>query len=126
MTSTLLTLAQSTGTCPKCQGNWETCTCTGVAPLAPRAYERDETEIAHQRLGSLLARIVTETDARIPAVRRAPRTVAEMRARINIAAGRACSSCGGQGGQVVDTSSGGVTRRNWQSCGDCGGTGEAR
>ncbi|MDT0432895.1 DnaJ-like cysteine-rich domain-containing protein [Streptomyces salyersiae] len=85
-----------------------------------------EPEIAHQRLGNLLARIVTETDARIPAVRRAPRTVAEMRARINIAAGRACSLCGGQGGQVVDTSSGGVTRRNWQSCGDCGGTGESR
>ena len=89
MTSTLLTLAQSTGTCPKCQGNWETCTCTGVAPLAPRAgviddirreddrkgYERDETDTFHQ----LVDHLVDDGDTRArTAGRRARRTLAEM------------------------------------------------
>ncbi|MGY4983932.1 hypothetical protein ACWCYL_43615 [Streptomyces sp. 900105755] len=37
---------------------------------------------AHRRLGQHLLAIVREQDARIPAGRRAPRTVAEMRARL--------------------------------------------
>ncbi|MFE7757643.1 hypothetical protein [Streptomyces sp. NPDC057429] len=81
---------------------------------------------AEQRLGSHLMRMVREADARIPEGRRAPRTAAEMRARINIAANQACSSCSGAGGRVVDTSGDGVTRQHWQSCSSCGGTGVAR
>ncbi|WP_327372309.1 hypothetical protein [Streptomyces sp. NBC_01217] len=87
-----------------------------------RGYERDETD-QFQRLGTLLLR---ETDARIPTGRRAPRTLPEMRARINIAANQACQSCGGTGGQVVDTSSDGVSRQHWQTCQACGGSGVAR
>jgi DnaJ-class molecular chaperone len=34
-----------------------------------------------------------------------------------------CASCAGRKGQVVDTSSGGVIRQNWISCGPCNGTG---
>ncbi|MEU5416566.1 hypothetical protein [Streptomyces clavifer] len=80
---------------------------------------------AEQRLGSHLIRVVRAADARIPEGRRAPRTAAEMRARINIAANQACGSCSGTGGRVVDTSSDGVSRQHWQSCGACGGTGVA-
>jgi DnaJ-class molecular chaperone len=36
---------------------------------------------------------------------------------------RACQGCGGNKGQIVDTSSDGVTRQNWQTCQACGGTG---
>ncbi|MFF3127849.1 hypothetical protein ACFVRD_37415 [Streptomyces sp. NPDC057908] len=90
-----------------------------------RGYERDETDQL-QRLGSLLLRMVRETDARIPAGRRAPRTLPEMRARINIAANQACQSCGGRGGQVVDTSGDGASRQHWQTCQSCGGSGVAR
>ncbi|MFI8007957.1 hypothetical protein [Streptomyces sp. NPDC086010] len=81
---------------------------------------------AEQRLGSHLIRAVRAADALIPEGRRAPRTAAEMRARINIAANQACGSCSGAGGRVVDTSSDGVSRQHWQSCTDCGGTGAAR
>ncbi|MFJ1930418.1 MULTISPECIES: hypothetical protein [unclassified Streptomyces] len=107
-----------------------------VATLSPRAgtiedIEREDDrkgyepeEVAHQRLGTLLIRMVRETDARVPAGRRAPRTVAEMRAQIN--AGQACTSCGGTGGRIVDTSGDGVSRQTWQSCSACGGTGAAR
>lgn len=34
-----------------------------------------------------------------------------------------CTTCQGRQGQVVDTSSNGVTRQNWQSCSPCNGTG---
>ncbi|WP_331764277.1 hypothetical protein OG524_36845 (plasmid) [Streptomyces sp. NBC_01520] len=81
---------------------------------------------AEQRLGSHLIRVVRAADARIPEGRRAPRTAAEMRARINIAANQACSSCGGTGGRIVDTSGDGVSRQNWESCSSCGGSGVAR
>ncbi|WP_329043490.1 hypothetical protein OHT61_32250 (plasmid) [Streptomyces sp. NBC_00178] len=81
---------------------------------------------AEQRLGSHLIRVVREADARIPEGRRAPRTAAEMRARINIAANQACGSCSGAGGWVVDTSSDGVSRQHWEPCSPCGGTGVAR
>ncbi|MEU3521995.1 hypothetical protein ABZ770_43360 [Streptomyces sp. NPDC006654] len=40
------------------------------------------TDEAHRRLGQHLLAVVREQDARIPAERRAPRTVAEMRARL--------------------------------------------
>lgn len=39
------------------------------------------------------------------------------------AAARQCSTCQGKGGKEVDTSSGGVTRKSWQTCGSCRGTG---
>ncbi|WP_405648984.1 hypothetical protein [Streptomyces uncialis] len=35
----------------------------------------------------------------------------------------ACGECGGTGGRVEDTSSGGVRRQTWISCGPCGGSG---
>ncbi|MCX4489795.1 hypothetical protein OG890_38795 [Streptomyces anulatus] len=41
-------------------------------------------------------------------------------------AGGQCTSCGGYGGKVVDTSEGTVTRQTWHSCIPCGGTGVAR
>lgn len=34
-----------------------------------------------------------------------------------------CTSCGGAGGRTVDTSSGGVSRQTWQTCGSCRGSG---
>ncbi|MFE9645295.1 hypothetical protein ACFYO0_14500 [Streptomyces sp. NPDC006365] len=34
-----------------------------------------------------------------------------------------CEACSGDGGTVVDTSSDGVTRESWKSCGSCHGTG---
>ncbi|MEV4872852.1 hypothetical protein [Streptomyces syringium] len=40
-------------------------------------------------------------------------------------AARKCASCGGEGGRMVDTSGGGVTRQTWQSCTPCGGSGQA-
>ncbi|WP_157880843.1 hypothetical protein [Streptomyces griseoruber] len=87
---------------------------------------------ANRRLGRHLLDVVRRQDAAIPADRRAPRTVAEMHARLAQADGASlpvpqaqqpCSSCGGAGGKVVDTSSGGVTRQSWQSCGSCNGSG---
>ncbi|MFC8887572.1 hypothetical protein ACFT54_09860 [Streptomyces cinereoruber] len=38
-------------------------------------------------------------------------------------AGQACGTCSGNGGKEVDTSSGGVTRKSWQTCSTCRGTG---
>ncbi|MFD4833189.1 hypothetical protein ACFWPV_25515 [Streptomyces uncialis] len=35
----------------------------------------------------------------------------------------ACTACGGNGGRVEDTSSGGVRRQTWISCGSCSGSG---
>ncbi|MGI5532498.1 hypothetical protein ACQEVX_35555 [Streptomyces syringium] len=40
------------------------------------------------------------------------------------AAGK-CGSCRGEGGRMVDTSDGGVTRQTWQSCTACHGSGQA-
>jgi DnaJ-class molecular chaperone len=77
-------------------------------------------------LGAHLLDVVRRQDAAIPAERRAPRTVAEMRARQIAASGQqACGSCGGAGGHTVDSSEGGVTRQHWVRCGACGGTGAA-
>lgn len=36
-----------------------------------------------------------------------------------------CGACAGRGGTTVDTSSGGVIRQNWQTCGSCKGSGNA-
>ncbi|MEV6533659.1 hypothetical protein AB0M86_29375 [Streptomyces sp. NPDC051639] len=81
---------------------------------------------ANHQLGAHLLDVVRRQDAAIPAARRAPRTVAEMRARLIGASGQqSCGSCGGTGGQTVDTSSGGITRQTWVSCGSCHGTGVA-
>ncbi|MER5200512.1 hypothetical protein ACWD3J_44135 [Streptomyces sp. NPDC002755] len=81
---------------------------------------------AHRRLGQHLLDVVRRQDAAVPAGRRAPRTVAEMRARQIAASGQqACGSCQGTGGHTVDTSSGGITRQGWMRCGTCQGTGHA-
>ncbi|WP_435841873.1 hypothetical protein [Streptomyces globisporus] len=91
--------AATTGTCPKCQGNFETCRCTGCvavlhrhaetvpAPTAAggyggwedednqRGYERDETDQFRRVVG----RLVADGDRRAAAAgRRARRTRAEM------------------------------------------------
>lgn len=93
MTRTIPTRAGST--CPICEGNFETCRCTGTAPLgSPRAgvaddirreddrgghdgrgYERDETDRFHQ-----LVRQLTDQgdDLAVAAGRQARRTLAEM------------------------------------------------
>ncbi|SEF18996.1 hypothetical protein [Streptomyces sp. Ag109_O5-10] len=67
------------------------------------------TDEANRRLGQHLLAVVREQDARIPAERRAPRTVAEMRARLAAVAlddseQDACGLCG-----------------RWTLCGPCGG-----
>ncbi|MEU0060401.1 hypothetical protein [Streptomyces sp. NPDC006334] len=94
----------------------------------PAAAEQD----ADRRLGQHLLAVVRAQDAAIPAHRRAPRTVAEMRARLAQNGGtvvpapqaqQPCGSCGGAGGKVVDTSSDGVSRQSWQTCGSCNGSG---
>ncbi|MFE6985813.1 hypothetical protein [Streptomyces griseus] len=87
--------ARAASTCPNCQGNFENCRCTGVAPLGrPRAgvaddirreddrsghdgrgYERDETDTFHQ----LVQQLVDDGDDRAAvAGRRARRTLQEM------------------------------------------------
>ncbi|MCM2394397.1 hypothetical protein [Streptomyces albipurpureus] len=72
----------------------------------------------------LVQRLVEDGDHHAARLgRRAPRTLAEMRARINQQAGVACPACQGTGGKTVDTSSGGVTRKTWQSCTSCNGLG---
>ncbi|MEV7114255.1 hypothetical protein [Streptomyces anulatus] len=83
-----------TGTCPDCQGTFETCRCTGVATPAPRAgtigdigreddrgghdgrgYERDETDQFHQ----VVRRLTDDGDRRARAAgRHTRRTLAEM------------------------------------------------
>ncbi|MEV7899623.1 hypothetical protein [Streptomyces cyaneofuscatus] len=165
-TSTLPTRPSATGTCPDCQGDFETCRC-GVRPgllhhrsrLVPvagggwggmedddnrRGYERDETDTSYHQL---VGRLVVDGDRRaVIAGRRARRTFAEMapgqtRQPVLLLtrpmtftptptaapeAGAPCTSCGGTGGKVVDTSGDGVSRQHWQSCTPCGGTGVAR
>lgn len=49
-----------------------------------RGPEPDETE-GQQRLGRFLRRVIRQQDAAIPAHRRAPRTLAEMTARLDVA-----------------------------------------
>ncbi|MGW1438691.1 hypothetical protein ACWD7M_26040 [Streptomyces griseus] len=93
MTRTLPTQVGST--CPICEGNFENCRCTGVAPLGrPRAgvaddigreddrgghdgrgYERDETDRFHQ----LVRQLTAEGDGlAVAAGRQARRTHAQM------------------------------------------------
>ncbi|GGX39899.1 hypothetical protein [Streptomyces chryseus] len=43
---------------------------------------RPEPDNAHRKLGNLLLPMVRENDARIPAGRRAPRTLRQMRTRL--------------------------------------------
>ncbi|WP_432091493.1 hypothetical protein [Streptomyces sp. NRRL F-5630] len=62
-------------------------------------------------------------DASIPADRRAPRTVADWRARLNHAAGLACADCDGRGGHASSTLADGVVRAAWAHCTTCSGTG---
>ncbi|QKZ18621.1 hypothetical protein [Streptomyces chartreusis] len=62
----------------------------------PAPADQDD---ANRRLGQHLLAVVREQDARIPAGRRAPRTVAEMRARLAAVAlddpeQDACGLCG--------------------------------
>ncbi|WP_199863317.1 hypothetical protein [Streptomyces sp. CB00316] len=94
MTRTIPACAGST--CPICEGNFETCRCTGATPLSsPRAgvaddirreddrgghdgrgYERDETDRAFR---DLVEQLVADGDDRAAtAGRRARRTLAEM------------------------------------------------
>ncbi|WP_329028258.1 hypothetical protein [Streptomyces sp. NBC_00690] len=83
-------------------------------------YESEPEAQFHQ----LVRRLVADGDHHAArAGRRAPRTLAAMRGRINVQAGVACPECQGTGGETVDTSSGGVTRKTWQSCGSCNGLG---
>ncbi|MFJ1799027.1 hypothetical protein [Streptomyces sp. NPDC088180] len=88
--------ARAGSTCPICEGNFETCRCTGATPLSsPRAgvaddirreddrsghdgrgYERDETDRAfHDLVGQLVA---DGDDRAAVAGRRARRTLQEM------------------------------------------------
>jgi DnaJ-class molecular chaperone len=36
-----------------------------------------------------------------------------------------CNTCQGAGGRTVDTSSNGIRRQNWKTCGTCHGSGTA-
>ncbi|MFE4018560.1 hypothetical protein ACFXPZ_14220 [Streptomyces sp. NPDC059101] len=104
---------------------------SNIMTLAPspttRGYDRScGTKDANHRLGAHLLHAVRQADSHIPAGHRAPRTVAEMRARINIAMNQACSRCSGAGGTVIDSSGGGVTRQSWQTCTACNGSGVAQ
>ncbi|MFP8886811.1 hypothetical protein [Streptomyces mangrovi] len=74
-----------------------------------RGYERDETD-NHHRLGAELLHRVRSADARIPAERRVPRTVAEMRARLAAAADDACPLCGWWRCRCADQAAPGVAR----------------
>ncbi|WP_234310633.1 MULTISPECIES: hypothetical protein [unclassified Streptomyces] len=88
--------ARAGSTCPICEGNFETCRCTGATPLgSPRAgvaddirreddrsghdgrgYERDETDRCFQQL---VEQLVADGDTRAAvAGRRARRTLQEM------------------------------------------------
>ncbi|MFD4341780.1 hypothetical protein ACFWPP_31930 [Streptomyces anulatus] len=111
-----------------------------------RGPERDETDTDLFR--QLVRQLVDEGDDLAAAAgRQARRTLKEMdpgttrqpvlhlltrpltftpTAPAGPAAGAACTRCGGTGGQTIDTSSDGVSRRHRQSCQPCGGTGVAR
>ncbi|MFJ8870791.1 hypothetical protein ACIRD6_34225 [Streptomyces sp. NPDC102473] len=106
-----------------------------------RGYERDETDTSFRQL---VDHLTIDGDTRAhTASRCARRTLAEMKPGYERQpvllltrplvftssapqAGGSCGSCQGAGGKVVDTSSDGVSRQHWQSCGNCGGTGVAR
>ncbi|WP_424864014.1 hypothetical protein [Streptomyces sp. MMS24-I29] len=99
-----------------------------------RGYERDETDTNFRQL---VRRLAADGDRRaVRAGRRARRTLAEMdpghtrqpilrmtTTDIVYKASRACTSCGGQGGRMEDTSGDGVSRQTWMTCHACGGTG---
>ncbi|MFI6530204.1 hypothetical protein [Streptomyces uncialis] len=114
----------------------------------PQAGTNDDTDDAafHQ----LVQHLVMDGDLRAARLgRRAPRTLAAMQARMaddacglcgcwicrcaqeagltrtpsGPGAALVCTACGGTGGRVEDTSSGGVRRRTWIGCGSCGGSG---
>ncbi|MEV2262751.1 hypothetical protein [Streptomyces anulatus] len=111
-----------------------------------RGPERDETDTDLFR--QLVRQLVDEGDGLAAAAdRQARRTLKEMApghdrqpvlhllprpltftptAPAGPVAGGQCTSCGGYGGKVVDTSEGTVTRQTWHSCIPCGGTGVAR
>ncbi|MFF4858617.1 hypothetical protein ACFY2N_27405 [Streptomyces rubiginosohelvolus] len=93
---TRTTRARAANSCPICEGNFETCRCTGVAPLGnPRAgvaddirreddrggqdgrgYERDETDRCFRQL---VVQLVDDGDNRAAvAGRRVRRTLQEM------------------------------------------------
>ncbi|MFJ2900255.1 hypothetical protein ACIO87_35945 [Streptomyces sp. NPDC087218] len=100
-----------------------------------RGFERDETDTGFHRL---VQHLVVDGDVRArTAGRRARRTYDDMvpgpydrqpvlrmtRADITYEASRACASCHGQGGRMEDTSSDGVLRQTWVTCGSCRGSG---
>ncbi|WP_424864078.1 hypothetical protein [Streptomyces sp. MMS24-I29] len=111
----------TTGICPICRGDFETCRCRG--------YETDFRQ--------LVRHLVADGDDRAQmADRRARRTLAEMdpghtrqpilrmtTTDIVYKASRACTSCGGQGGRMEDTSGDGVSRQTWMTCRACAGSG---
>jgi DnaJ-class molecular chaperone len=93
------------------------------AAVLPSSEIRPE-DTPERRLGALLLRMVREADARIPVTRRVPRTVAEMRQRIEVRQEGVCPACGGSGGRtetVVDGN--GVVRQTWHPCTTCRGSG---
>ncbi|MFJ6493496.1 hypothetical protein [Streptomyces californicus] len=148
--------ARAGSTCPVCEGTFETCRCTGVAPLGrPRAGvaddirredDRDESDRFHQ----LVRQLTDQGDGQAAAAgRQTRRTLAQMApgttrqpllhltrpftftpstasVPAGPVAGRACGDCGGAGGKSVDTSGDGVSRQHWQTCTSCSGTGVAR
>ncbi|MFD4096687.1 hypothetical protein ACFWQ9_29540 [Streptomyces albidoflavus] len=109
-----------------------------------RGLEPDETE-GQQRLGRYLRRVIRQQDAAIPAHRRAPRTLAEMKARLGAAQPGyerqpvlvlhrptmkedACPLCGLWECNPANCPPAGVTPANshsarGSSCGVCGGSG---
>ncbi|GAA1540714.1 hypothetical protein GCM10009730_57300 [Streptomyces albidochromogenes] len=55
---------------------------TNILASPTAGARRPEPDDAHRKLGNLLLRMVREHDARIPAGRCAPRTLWQMRARL--------------------------------------------
>jgi hypothetical protein len=93
------------------------------ATATPSSEIRPE-DTPERRLGALLLRMVREADARVPATRRVPRTVAEMRQRIEVRQEGVCPACSGSGGTNVSwVDENGVHRQMWQPCTTCRGSG---
>jgi hypothetical protein len=87
-----------------------------------------EAGTPEQRLGAHLLAVVRQQDAAIPAHRRAPRTVAEMQARLNAAAAvnpeYACGSCGRwHAGPCIAAATVAPVAPVAGACGSCGGSG---